>query len=627
MRPDSIRESERLHRDVFLYLTRADILSLRLRPGFDLPRIIFELSDSKDSVNRIYVWDGQETRFLADATDQSITDLLAGKEPILPPGGSNGEFLGHDKLFRRVNWSVITGKPATYPPSPHTHPISQVVNLQNRLDDKIDWTERGSANGVASLGPDSKIPTSELPALAISDVFVVNSEASMLGLNAQTGDVCVRTDLSRTFILSTENPSVLADWIEIQIPPDIVQSVNGQSGNVVLDYADVGADPAGSAAALVFGHEAEIDPHPQYTTESEAANAAPVQSVNGQAGDVVLDFNDVGADPVGAGVGAVANHEADPDPHPQYTTASEAEAAAPVQSVNGQTGNVTLDSVDVNADPAGSAITEVANHEAEADPHPQYTTASEASAAAPVQSVNGEVGDVILSASDVGADPVGSSSAAISNHVAQTDPHTQYILRTERGQPNGVASLNNSGKVPDSELPSVLRQSNFFSNTFETEFTNTTWNDWTTGNTPGLFAVQSAPGVPWETSITPLQIGSKIQFIMNLQVSIRRNRDLNYGGVRIYYRIGNSANLQLLYEPTQDGQGPFDFGLRTDQNDPIELTTLNTRFLQLISTSIDTIYFYIQGRVWTNANGGVMAVNDLWTLPSTSTILIQELIQ
>jgi len=44
-------------------------------------------------------------------------------------------------------------------------------------------------------------------------------------------------------------------------------------------------------------HEAADDPHPQYTTQEEAANAAPVKSVNEKTGNVVLTPSDVGAEP------------------------------------------------------------------------------------------------------------------------------------------------------------------------------------------------------------------------------------------------------------------------------------------------------------------------------------------
>ncbi len=77
--------------------------------------------------------------------------------------------------------------------------------------------------------------------------------------------------------------------------------------------------------------------------------------------------------------------------------------AAPVQSVHGRTGAVAAQTGDyspeqVGADPAGTASQAVADHESAADPHSQYTTEAEASAAAPVQSVDGKTGAVDLSA-------------------------------------------------------------------------------------------------------------------------------------------------------------------------------------------------------------------------------------
>ena len=98
-----------------------------------------------------------------------------------------------------------------------------------------------------------------------------------------------------------------------------VDSVNGQIGHVVLDAADVGADTVGAAASAVAAHVAAVDPHPQYTTVAEAAAAAPVQSVNTQTGAVVLDAADVGADAAGTAAAAVSAHEADTTPHAVIT--------------------------------------------------------------------------------------------------------------------------------------------------------------------------------------------------------------------------------------------------------------------------------------------------------------------
>jgi hypothetical protein len=99
-------------------------------------------------------------------------------------------------------------------------------------------------------------------------------------------------------------------------------------GPLTLTWADVGADQAGTAAAAVAAHVGAVDPHPTYTTAAEAAAAAPVQSVAGKTGAVALAASDVGADPAGtaasAAAGAVSAHEGAADPHPQYTDADEA---------------------------------------------------------------------------------------------------------------------------------------------------------------------------------------------------------------------------------------------------------------------------------------------------------------
>ena len=61
-----------------------------------------------------------------------------------------------------------------------------------------------------------------------------------------------------------------------------------------LQSALDGKEAAGAAASAVSAHTAAGDPHPQYTTAAEAASAAPVQSVAGRVGAVVLTKADVG---------------------------------------------------------------------------------------------------------------------------------------------------------------------------------------------------------------------------------------------------------------------------------------------------------------------------------------------
>lgn len=104
------------------------------------------------------------------------------------------------------------------------------------LGDYITLTEKGSANGVATLDGTSKIPSNQLPNIAITDTFIVNSELELLALTAQIGDVGIRTDLNKSFVLQSEPASVLDNWAELLTPTDSVLSVDGRTGSV--DLAD-----------------------------------------------------------------------------------------------------------------------------------------------------------------------------------------------------------------------------------------------------------------------------------------------------------------------------------------------------------------------------------------------------
>lgn len=126
-------------------------------------------------------------------------------------------------------------------PSVHSHAISDVTGLQIALDDKVSSNTLGANGGVATLDSAGKIPVGQLPAIAITDTYPVSSQAAMLALTAQKGDVAVRSDLNKSFILATDDPTVLENWQYLLTPTDVVQSVNGKVGVVSLTASDVGA--------------------------------------------------------------------------------------------------------------------------------------------------------------------------------------------------------------------------------------------------------------------------------------------------------------------------------------------------------------------------------------------------
>ena len=101
-------------------------------------------------------------------------------------------------------------------------------------------TGTGSGN-IPVLGTDGKLDSAVIPSIALSDIFTVTSEAEMLALTAETGDVAIRTDVNKTFILAASPATTKTNWKEILTPAAPVQSVNGKTGIVTLNAQDVGA--------------------------------------------------------------------------------------------------------------------------------------------------------------------------------------------------------------------------------------------------------------------------------------------------------------------------------------------------------------------------------------------------
>jgi hypothetical protein len=118
-----------------------------------------------------------------------------------------------------------------------TKPISTA--MQEALDDKLDVNLVAQPNGVASLGADGKIPTSQLGSISTGDTYVVADEAERLTLAATKGDVAVQTGTNESFILAAEPPAVAENWVKILTPPSVA-SVNGKTGSVTINQDDVG---------------------------------------------------------------------------------------------------------------------------------------------------------------------------------------------------------------------------------------------------------------------------------------------------------------------------------------------------------------------------------------------------
>lgn len=120
--------------------------------------------------------------------------------------------------------------------------IADIPGLQTALDLKENIANKNQNNGYAGLDGSGKISPSQLPAIAVTDTNIVSSQSAMLALTAEVGDLAVRTDLNKTFILIVSPASTLGNWQELLTPTDQVSSVYGRTGIVTAQAGDYTAD-------------------------------------------------------------------------------------------------------------------------------------------------------------------------------------------------------------------------------------------------------------------------------------------------------------------------------------------------------------------------------------------------
>jgi len=265
---------------------------------------------------------------VADATD--ITSLQSQVDDL------NSGFSGV--------YSDLTGVPATFAPSAHQHPTSDIEGLDDTLLSLSDAVElaNGGLEGLAlvatsgsynDLADKPSIPVLNYPVTSVNNktgaVVLTAQDVGALGVG-QGIDYAQITNPPTIPVAVTNTSQLVNDsgyLSSVFIP---VQSVNGKTGNVVLTSVDVGAASLAHSHPIsdIAGLQASLDSKAtqaslsDYATAISVSNglslklntptgntteyirgdgslatfpAIPVASVNGKTGVVVLNNTDVGA--------------------------------------------------------------------------------------------------------------------------------------------------------------------------------------------------------------------------------------------------------------------------------------------------------------------------------------------
>ncbi|WP_299174428.1 hypothetical protein [uncultured Brevundimonas sp.] len=134
-----------------------------------------------------------------------------------------------------------------------------------------DVAAKNQPNGYPGLTGDGVLSTAVLPALALTATFEVADEAAMLALVAQPGDVAIRQDQNRTYIMAAEPASELASWKWLKTPTDLVLAVAGLTGTITAAALKTAIGmPIKATAAVLRALTNDAD----YLTAKSVADAA-----------------------------------------------------------------------------------------------------------------------------------------------------------------------------------------------------------------------------------------------------------------------------------------------------------------------------------------------------------------
>lgn len=239
------------------------VIKLKRGQSVNIPSLTLEPGEPAFALDtgKFYIGDGSSKILInPDQANATTADKLKTARTITLTGDSTGTttFDGSANVSIAVTQKNSGVTAGTYPKVTvdakgtvtvgNTLVAADIPNLTlTKITDSGTAASKntGTASGnIPVLNAQGKLDSSILPALAITETYVVATQAAMLALTVETGDVAIRTDVNKSYILRAEPATSLANWQEILSPTAPVQSINGKTGVVTMAARDVGAEPS-----------------------------------------------------------------------------------------------------------------------------------------------------------------------------------------------------------------------------------------------------------------------------------------------------------------------------------------------------------------------------------------------
>jgi hypothetical protein len=204
-----------------------------------------------------YRSDDDTIRFQTANASRKLAELVASGAVAVTYGTNGTVTVGVSKAAvdaLNIDAATLGGlSSSAFAAASHTHAISDVTNLQTALDGKLATTLKGANNGLAELDSGGKVPTTQLPdavfgGLSYQGTWNADTNSPTLNNAGATGNA---GKFYKVATAGTTNLSGITDWgigdwvisdgVDWQKidNSEIISSVNGKTGAVVIGIADI----------------------------------------------------------------------------------------------------------------------------------------------------------------------------------------------------------------------------------------------------------------------------------------------------------------------------------------------------------------------------------------------------
>ncbi|MEY2760298.1 MAG: hypothetical protein RLZZ96_198 [Bacteroidota bacterium] len=521
--------------------------------------------------------------------------------------------------------------------------------LTSGLALKIDASQKGAANGVATLNALGIIPSNQLPPVTLSSTNVVGSDAAMTALSSATvGSIAVRTDANKNYVLSALPASTLANWVELLTPAAPVQAVNGYTGSVNLTKTDfdlgnvnntsdankpisndtqTALDLKANTTDLNAGLAQKMnitDANIALATKSNlsevnTALATKMSTLDATAAlNLKLDANKVGAANGVASLDALGKVPTDQIPAVSFSSVKVLGSEAAMLGLS----SAVIGSVVIRTDENKNYVLAAAN------PSVLSNWIQLLTPAAPVQTVNGYSGNVSITKTDLGLENVQNTTDA--DKIISTRTQTALDLKVDKVT-GKVLSTNDYTSAEKSKLAAISGTntgdqdlSAYATNTNLALKANLASPSFTGTVSSGAISATSVTSLTYASAPKTLTYtGSTISWNpaqgLNAAITLTQNSALSFTAAP---PVGSYGTVVL----TQDGTGNRTITLPSitgKTNRVLGSTSTSTVALSTAANSKDILNFYYDGSIcyWNIGQGYGTAA----TVSSSSTTLTGDL--